>query len=183
FDDFDELRADEIGESHCRPLLAGAYSVTSGSSCTRPSLRLSKHRAAVSDTAVMETSVFKSARHTAGMSVDDVVRATRLSPRLVAAIDAGRYDLLPAGIYARTAVRAYAAAVGLDATAVVAEVRPLLPDARLDMLEVAELRAAREDRHPGLRYFLAAAVDGAVVLLIAGAIATVCGAVCQLMPT
>jgi cytoskeleton protein RodZ len=56
----------------------------------------------------------KRAREEAGLSVADVTRRTRLSPRIVAAIEAERYDLLPAGIYARTSVRAYALAVGVD---------------------------------------------------------------------
>jgi hypothetical protein len=39
---------------------------------------------------------------------------TKLSPRVVAAIDDGRIDQLPAGLYARAYLRTYAQAVGVE---------------------------------------------------------------------
>jgi hypothetical protein len=131
----------------------------------------------------MEPSPFKSAREKAELSAAEVVRATRLSPRIVSAIDEGRYDLLPAGIYARTAVRTYAKAVGLDPTAALAHVHASLPDAPLDLLVLAELRTPKERRGGGLRYAAAAIVDAAVVVSIVAAVTLVCSVVCDLMPT
>ena len=88
----------------------------------------------------MSVPSLKRVREDAGLTAGDVASRTRLSPRIVAAIEAERYDLLPAGLYARTAVRAYAQAIGSEPDAVVAELRSRLPETRLDLAEVAELR-------------------------------------------
>jgi hypothetical protein len=130
----------------------------------------------------MESRTFNRARQKAGLTVDDVVRVTRLSPRIVSAIDEGHYDRLPSGLYARTAVRQFAAAVGLDSGAALAEVLAELPAAPLDLIAMADLREHEQPRSLGARYLLAAAVDVSVVLLIAAAITVVCSAVCQMMP-
>ncbi len=130
----------------------------------------------------MESLSFRTARQNAGLTVDDVVRRTGLSPRVVSAIDEGRYDLLPSGLYARTAVRQFAVAIGLDAAAALAAVQAALPQAPLDLVAIADLRRHERQRSPGGRYLLAAAVDAAVVLLMAAAITLVCCVVCQMMP-
>ncbi len=123
----------------------------------------------------------KRAREDAGLTAAEVASRTRLSPRIVAAIDAERYELLPAGLYARTAVRAYAQAVGVEPDAVIAELRARLPEAPLDLAEVAELRAPepRPRRH---HYALAAALDAAILLSIDALIVRVCAGACGLLP-
>jgi helix-turn-helix protein len=131
----------------------------------------------------MELVSFKAAREHAGLGAEDIARATRLSPRIVSAIEEERYDLLPAGIYARTAVRAYATAAGLDAEAALAHVQAQLPEAPLDLLAIAELRTSTERRTGRLRFALAAIVDAAVVLSMVAAVILVCSLVCHLMPT
>jgi Helix-turn-helix domain len=146
----------------------------------------------------MGSSLLKRAREHADLSVSDITRLTRLSPRIVSAIEDEQYERLPAGIYARTAVRAYAAAVGLDAAAVLTDLRPRLPEAPLDLLALAELRAPERHRpstplgpRPSTplgalwpyRFTLAAAVDAALLLSLAGAIVFVCAAACRLEPS
>jgi helix-turn-helix protein len=106
---------------------------------------------------------------------------TRLSSRVIAALEEGRFDALPAGIYARTAVQAYARAVGLDPATVLAELDPLLPGAPVDLLVVAELRMSRA-RQKTRRYGLAGIIDAAVLLAIAGAILVICAAACEVSP-
>jgi hypothetical protein len=130
----------------------------------------------------MEPVSFKTARQKARLTVDDVARLTRLSPRIVSAIDEGRYDRLPAGLYARTAVRAFASAVGLDSASALAAVQAELPEAPLDLVVIADLRKREEHRGRGAQYLLAAAVDAGVLLVIAAGITTVCGALCHMMP-
>lgn len=54
------------------------------------------------------------ARVERGIDLAEVARRTCLSPQVVQKIDAGRFDQLPAGVYARSYVRAFATAVDLD---------------------------------------------------------------------
>jgi transcriptional regulator with XRE-family HTH domain len=123
----------------------------------------------------------KRAREQAALTDADVARLTRLSPRVIAAIEQERYDLMPAGLYARAAVRAYAQAIGLDPAVVAAALHPLLPDTPLDLAVLAELRAPNR-RPDAVRYVLAPIADAALLLLIAATILRVCGAVCGLPP-
>jgi len=121
------------------------------------------------------------ARDALGLTSSDVASVTRLSSRVIAALEEGRFDDLPAGIYARTAVQAYARAVGLDPAMVLAELVPLLPGAPVDLLVVAELRMSRA-RQKTRRYSLAGIIDAAVLLTIAGAILVICAATCGVSP-
>ncbi len=127
----------------------------------------------------MSSSMLRRAREEAAISAADVERLTRLSPRVISAIDEERYGSLPAGIYARTAVRAYAQAVGLDPAEVLAALQPLLPETPLDLAALAELRA-QPRRHRSSRYILAATADAALLLLIVVTILRVCAAACHL---
>jgi transcriptional regulator with XRE-family HTH domain len=56
----------------------------------------------------------KDARESRGRSHRQIADATKLSVRVVEAIERGRRDQMPSGIYRRAAVRAVAAEVGLD---------------------------------------------------------------------
>jgi hypothetical protein len=60
---------------------------------------------------------------------EQIAARTRLSPRIVWLIDDGRFTDLPAGVYARSHVRAFAAAVGLDPENVMRELGERLPPA------------------------------------------------------
>jgi transcriptional regulator with XRE-family HTH domain len=130
----------------------------------------------------MSSSMLKRAREQAALSDADIARLTRLSPRIIAALEQERYDLVPAGIYARAAVRAYAQAVGLNAAEVTEALQSLLPETPLDLAVMAELRAPQR-RPGGSRYVIAASADASLLLLIAATILRVCGAVCGLTPS
>jgi cytoskeletal protein RodZ len=63
------------------------------------------------------------AREAAGLSRADIARQTRISERMLAALEDGNYAVLPARTYATGFARSYARAVGLDADAIVSDIR------------------------------------------------------------
>jgi Helix-turn-helix domain len=67
------------------------------------------------------------ARVQRGISLETIASTTRLSPRVVSALDSGHFDAIPAGLYARSYVRAFAKAVALDPEAVLAQLSDRLP--------------------------------------------------------
>jgi len=60
-----------------------------------------------------------SARRRAGRSIEDVAASTKLSRRYLEALERGRVELLPPGMYRRAMLRSYAASVALDPQAAV----------------------------------------------------------------
>ena len=62
-----------------------------------------------------------------GLSLHEIASSTRLSPRIVNALDSGRFEQLPAGIYARSYVRAFAVAVGLNPDDALTDLSEQLP--------------------------------------------------------
>ncbi|MGH9331274.1 MAG: helix-turn-helix domain-containing protein [Vicinamibacterales bacterium] len=77
---------------------------------------------------MIRDTALRRARLARGLTTDDVAARTRLSPRVVTLLDEGRFDELPGGLYARSYVRAFASATGIDPDAAVARVERLLPD-------------------------------------------------------
>jgi Helix-turn-helix domain len=69
------------------------------------------------------------ARVTGGIRLSEVAARTCLSPRIVRLIDAGEFDCLPGGLYARSYVRAFADAVGLNPESALRELAERLPPA------------------------------------------------------
>ena len=69
----------------------------------------------------------RQAREARAESRDALARRVGLRIESVAAIEEGRFHALPAGIYARAAIRAYARAVALDPESTLVECAPLLP--------------------------------------------------------
>lgn len=67
------------------------------------------------------------ARINARLTLEQIGMRTALSPTVLRNIDEGRFELLPSGLYARSYVRTFAVAVGLDPDEALAEVEPLLP--------------------------------------------------------
>ena len=63
------------------------------------------------------------AREAAGQSRADIARITKISERLLVVLEEGNYAALPARTYATGFARSYARAVGLDAEAIVRQVR------------------------------------------------------------
>jgi hypothetical protein len=123
------------------------------------------------------------ARLSSGLSLHDIAERTRLSPRVVRALDEGRFDDLPGGLYARSYVRAFASTVAADPETVEHQLIPLLPDvddpvsAVRGALTVAPTESD-ERRHAG--GILAAASLDAVLLMmlnggLTGAVAAACG--------
>jgi transcriptional regulator with XRE-family HTH domain len=121
----------------------------------------------------VDTSVLRSARAAKGLTLQAVVELTKLSPRMIAAIEGGRLDQLPSGFYARAHLRAYADAVRLDANLI----RPILdaiPIVEVDLETVARCRATPVPRRSRTR--TAVAVDAAVVAALSAAGVLVCAA-------
>ena len=122
-------------------------------------------------------------------TIEAVARRSGVAERLLTAIEDGRFDELPRGIYARASIRSYATALGLDAADILAACEPLLPgvddpiDAmcRLRGVRVSTARASAIDpasiadaSRPDWRVAAAAALDALVVgamllVLVAGA--------------
>jgi hypothetical protein len=69
------------------------------------------------------------ARISSRLSLQQIGIRTALSPSVLRNLDEGRFELLPSGVYARSYVRTFAAAVGLDPEAALAELEHLLPGA------------------------------------------------------
>jgi transcriptional regulator with XRE-family HTH domain len=82
-------------------------------------------------------------REAKGWSIAELAKRTGLTIKMLETIDRGELSQLPAGLYGRSGIRAYARAVGLDADAVLEEVTPLLatPEDPLDGL--ARVRGIR----------------------------------------
>ena len=68
------------------------------------------------------------ARISRHLTLEQIGIRTALSPTVLRNIDNGRFDLLPSGVYARSYVRTFARAVGLDPDVALAELEHLLPD-------------------------------------------------------
>ena len=69
------------------------------------------------------------ARARKNLSLAELSSRTSLSPAIVRKIDEGRFGELPPGLYARSYVRSFASAVGLDPAEALKEVEHLLPGA------------------------------------------------------
>lgn len=61
------------------------------------------------------------ARESRGLSYRQIADATKLSARVVEALETGRFEVMPAGIYRRAIVKAVATEVGLDPDQLLAE--------------------------------------------------------------
>jgi transcriptional regulator with XRE-family HTH domain len=71
-------------------------------------------------------------RERRGLSLDLIAEQTKVSAGLLAGLERGDLTRWPAGIFRRAFVRAYAEAVGLDATDVLREFVQLFPDSEFD---------------------------------------------------
>jgi hypothetical protein len=80
------------------------------------------------------------ARESLGLELDGLARRTRIPVHQLEAVETGRLDALPRGVYARAIIRAYASAVGLEPNNAVAEMAPLLPEAEDALAGIARVR-------------------------------------------
>jgi transcriptional regulator with XRE-family HTH domain len=120
------------------------------------------------------------ARLAAGLQLSDIEQRTRISPSVLRWIDAGQFHRLPAGIYARCYVRAFAQAVGLDPNEVIASLEHELPAAA----DISPTPAVRPQRSlplsPELLRIGAASADAALLSVLYGVVLGVTAAVCRL---
>lgn len=120
------------------------------------------------------------ARMARAESLQALSERTGLRIQQLRAVEEGRFTDLPAGIYARAAIRSYATAYGLDPNDIVTECELSLPQAPDPILAIGRMHGVRQTaepaakapidpRRPSWRPFAAAAIDALVVggLLIA----------------
>ena len=142
----------------------------------------------------MTSAMLRQAREARGLTIDDIGRKTGARKALLHLIDDGAFERLPAGLYGRAAVRAYATAVGIDPAAALAAVAAELPRGEDPLDGLARVRglARRAASRPltdaglqgtwhmgggkGMRAAAAAAVDGALLAALAGALVGVAAA-------
>ncbi len=107
-----------------------------------------------------------------GLSLSQIAESTRLSPLIVSKIDQGRFEELPAGVYARSYVRAFAAAVGVDPGRALDEVAGLLPPAPDPFPVIREIKEVKAgpSKDGALSRRLVSAIDAAALLAINAAV-------------
>lgn len=88
----------------------------------------------------------RQARLARGGTVEAFAREAGLSLRLLQAIEDGRWDDLPAGIYARSAIKSYAAAAGLDGAEILSGCDGLLPEPDDPVATMGRLCGVRHPR-------------------------------------
>ena len=105
------------------------------------------------------------ARLDRGLELAQLADHTSLSPWIVQKIDAGHFDQLPPGIYARAYVRTFASAVGLEPEQAVRDLSDRLPAVEDPMPVLREI-AARDTPAwvRGVSEWLVSARDRAVAL-------------------
>lgn len=82
------------------------------------------------------------ARLSRNLGLGELSARTSLSPAVLRKIDEGRFEDLPAGLYARSYVKSFAAEVGLDPVAALKAVEHLLPGAPDPLPVLRELKGA-----------------------------------------
>lgn len=118
------------------------------------------------------------ARVERGINLSDLAARTRLSPRVVQRIDEGRFAELPAGVYARSYVRAFASEVGLDPDGVVQDLLPELPTVDDPLDGLRDARTARLDGTVYSARTAAAACDAALLFAIDAVLVLLTAAIC-----
>src|SRR5262249_35548342 len=90
----------------------------------------------------------KKAREAKGISLDQIAKKTRISTRLLTAIENEEFHLLPGGIFNRGFIRAFAETVGVDPDQAVADYERLASmQAPADVVTSASARPTRNERH------------------------------------
>ena len=127
--------------------------------------------------------LMRQSRERKGLTVAALAEKAGLRKPLVDVIERGAFDELPSGLYGRSAVRAYAKAVGLSPDAVIAEVsgQLRLPEDPLEGLVRVHGLRPRAKREPApevpcweaqeledreWRFAAASAIDGALLITV-----------------
>jgi hypothetical protein len=123
----------------------------------------------------------RQARLAAGLQLSDIEQRTRISPSILRWIDSGQFHRLPAGIYARSYIRAFALAVGLDPNETVASLEQELPPASdIPAVPAVPVQAHSLQLSPDLLRMAAASADAAVLSVIYTVVLGATAAVCRL---
>jgi cytoskeletal protein RodZ len=94
---------------------------------------------------------FRKAREKKGISLDDVSNVTKISARMLQAIEEEHFDQLPGGVFNKGFIRAYARHVGLNDEEAVNEYLACLRQAQIDAQAVWEPNAGSgKDKRPQL---------------------------------
>jgi len=92
-------------------------------------------------------------REMRGISLEEIVATTKISRRLLQALEDEQFDLLPGGIFNKSYVRAYAKCVGLSEDEAVAEyleaARELPPDTKVIAQQHASIHSDRRPERTG----------------------------------
>ena len=120
------------------------------------------------------------ARVQRGVTLEEIAASTRLSPHIIDALDAGRFSAIPAGIYARSYVRAFAKAVALEPEAALEALASSLPaPAELSPQVRQKVRPDPESVFPTAALMQDLALDLALLFavsaLLAGIVSGYCG--------
>lgn len=122
------------------------------------------------------------ARVEQGLTIEQIAARAFLNVPLVLKIDEGRFDDLPAGLYARAYVRAYAKAVGLDPEATVSDLAALLPVAE-DPFPVLQVVAEEPEPPPSsLVRWVAAGLDAILLIVINAVVVLLAASICGVGP-
>src|SRR3954462_8121047 len=81
---------------------------------------------------------FRKAREKKELSLDDVSNVTKISARMLQAIEQEHFDQLPGGVFNKGFIRAYAKHLGLDGEEAVSDYLASLRQAQIDAHEVWE---------------------------------------------
>src|ERR1700751_4564209 len=78
---------------------------------------------------------FRKAREKKELTLDDVSNVTKISARMLQAIEEENFDQLPGGVFNRGFIRAYAKHLGLDSEEAVNDYLACLRQAQVDSLD------------------------------------------------
>jgi cytoskeleton protein RodZ len=81
---------------------------------------------------------FRQAREKKNLSLDDVSNVTKISARMLQAIEQEQFDQLPGGVFNKGFIRAYAKHLGLDAEEAVTDYLTCLREAQIGAQEIWE---------------------------------------------
>src|SRR6201999_708570 len=84
---------------------------------------------------------FKKERERRGIPLEDVAVSTKIGTRMLQALENGRYDQLPGGIFNKGFVRAYARHLGMDEEQAVADYMAASGQAPTETQPVAVMEA------------------------------------------
>jgi cytoskeleton protein RodZ len=88
-------------------------------------------------------------REMRGVSLEEICDATKISVRMLQAMEADQFGKLPGGIFTRSFVRAYVRYLGLDEEAMMAELELAAPASAqpADLARINQQRPAKEEKH------------------------------------